>query len=199
MKPLKTMTYLLQKCFPLFALLASSSYSFGDTATRLVDDFSDPQNDSLGIPRQFVNDTAVGGSTSTVQSVSDGILSVKGEIAPPRGQPGWASSVLLLDPQGLPWDASAYEGVRLLVRINAGNLSVSANSTEVTNFDYHAAQVVVARDGEFHEVRIPFASMKRAWSEQTPLDASTINSLSIVAFGLQNGAYDFELDEVSFY
>ncbi len=37
------------------------------------------------------------------------------KLLPPRGQPGWASTVLLLDPQGLPRDASAYEGIRLLV------------------------------------------------------------------------------------
>ena len=170
-----------------------------ETLEPLVDDFSDAQNNSLGIPRQFVNDTMAGGGTTTVQSVSEGVLSVKGEIVPARGQPGWASSLLLLDPQGLPRDAGAYEGVRLLVRVDKGNLSVSANSTDVTNFDYHAAAVTVASDGEFHEVKIPFASMKRAWSEQTPLNTRTISSLSIVAFDVQKGSFDFAVDEVGFY
>jgi hypothetical protein len=67
------------------------------------------------------------------------VLNAKAKIVPPRGQPGWASEVLLLDPQGLPVDASQYEGIRLRVRIHKGALSVSANSTEVTNYDYHAA------------------------------------------------------------
>ena len=131
--------------------------------------------------------------------VSDGVLSVSGEIAPPRGQPGWASSVLILDPEGVPQDASRYEGIRLRIRINRGMLSVSANSTDVTNFDYHAAPIAVKADGEFHDVKVPFKSMKRAWSEQTKLNTKTIQSLSIVAFDVQNGAYDFELDEVGFY
>ncbi len=84
-------------------------------------------------------------------------------------------------------------------RVNKGNLSVSANSSEITNFDYHAAQVSRQSDGEFHEVRIPFSQMKRAWSEQTPLNTNTLTSLSLVAFDIQHGAFDFEIDEISFY
>jgi hypothetical protein len=140
-----------------------------------------------------------GGGTTMTPEVADGILSVSGQITPPRGQPGWASSVLLLHPQGQPMDASAYEGIRLRIRISEGMLSVSANSTQVTNFDYHAALVVAKADGEFHEVKIPFSSMKRAWSEQTRLDTSTIASVSIVAFDVQRGGYDFDVDEVGFY
>ena len=185
--------------FGLAALLAFPGPGLAEALSPMVDDFSDPLNNSLGIARQFLDDTMAGGSTTTSQSVSEGVLSVKGDIVPPRGQPGWASSVLLLDPQGLPQDASAFEGIRLLVRVNNGNISVSANSTEVDNFDYHAAPVVATKDGDFHEVRIPFATMKRAWSEQTSLDTTTISSLSIVAYGVQKGSFDFELDEVSFY
>lgn len=164
-----------------------------------IDDFSDPTNNSLGIPRQFLNDTVAGGNTTTELNVAEGVMRLKGKIVPPRGQPGWASSVLLLDPQGQPWDASKFDGIRLLVKVNAGNVSISANSIEVTNFDYHAAQVVVASDGQFHEVKIPFNSMKRAWSEQTPLNTKTINGLSLVAFDIQKANFDYEIDEVSFY
>ena len=164
-----------------------------------IDDFSDITNNSLGIARQFLNDTVAGGNTTTEINVVEGVMRIKGEIVPPRGQPGWASSILLLDPQGLPLDASEFDGIRLLVKINAGNISIAANSLEVTNFDYHAAQVVVATDSKFHEIKIPFNSMKRAWSEQTPLNTKTINSLSIVAFAIQKANFDFEVDEVSFY
>jgi len=107
--------------------------------------------------------------------------------------------VLLLETQGQPQDASAYEGIRLLVRVNKGNLSITANSSEITNFDYHAAPVTRQSDGEFHEVMIPFTEMKRAWSEQTKLNTKTLTSLSIVAFDIQQGSFDFEIDEVSFY
>ena len=118
---------------------------------------------------------------------------------PARGQPGWASTVLLLDPQGLPQDASAFKGIRLLVRVNKGNLSISANSSKITNFDYHAAPIIRQSDGEFHEVKIPFDKMKRAWSEQTPLNPKTLTGLSLVAVDLQKGSFDFEISELSFY
>jgi hypothetical protein len=165
----------------------------------MIDDFEDPTNNSFGIPRQFFNDTVSGGKTTTELEVAKGVMNLKGKIAPARGQPGWASSVLLLNPQGQPLDASEYKGIRLLVKVNSGNISISANSIEVTNFDYHTAQVVVAPDGKFHDVKIPFNSMKRAWSEQTTLNTKTINGVSIVAFDLQKANFDFAVDEVSFY
>jgi hypothetical protein len=165
----------------------------------VVDDFSDPKKNSLGIDRQFIDDTAAGGGTKTQHSFKKGILSATGEIIPPRGQPGWASTVLLLNPEGLPQDASAYQGIRLFVRVNKGDLSISVNSSEIQNFDYHATPVTRQSDGQFHEVKIPFTKLKRAWSAQTQLNTKTITGLSLVAFGIQKGPFDFEIDEVSFY
>lgn len=181
----------------LWALALSGAHAASLQST--VDDFSDPGKNSLGIDRQFIDDRSTGGQTTTEHAVEGGVLSAKGTIVPPRGQPGWASAILLLDPQGLPRDASAYDGIRLLVRVNEGNLSISANSTEITNFDFHAAPIARHPDGEFHEVKIPFSKMKRAWSEQTRLNTKTLNALSIVAVGLQKGTFDYEIDEVGFY
>lgn len=189
----------LGRLFSIASLLAYSSSSFAGELPKVVDDFSHVKSNSLGIPRQFIDDKVAGGNTETEIDISDGKLHIKGEIVPPRGQPGWASSVLLLDPKGLPQDASKFEGVRLLIKVDKGSLSVSANSIEVTNFDYHAAMVAVQSDGKFHEVKIPFSSMKRAWSEQTKLNTATINGLSIVAFGLQKASFNYEIDEVGFY
>lgn len=177
------------------ALNAAIAGAVGPT----VDGFSDPHKNSLGGDRQFVDDTIAGGQTRAEYSVEDGVLSAKGQISPPSGQPGWASTVLVLDPEGLPQDASAYQGIRLLIRVNQGNVSVSANSSEVTNFDFHASPVQRQADDDFHVVEIPFAEMKRAWSEQTSLNPRTLISLSLVAFDFQKGPFDFEVDEVSFY
>lgn len=199
MKSIKSILCPFAPALVVATLIAAPGHDVAAGMSSLVDDFSNADVNSLGVERQFLNDTMTGGSTSMSPTVSGGVLSVSGEIAPPRGQPGWASSVLVLDPMGLPKDLSAFEGIRLLVKVNKGNLSVSANSTDVTNFDYHAAPVMAKPDGEFHEVKIPFKSMKRAWSEQTALNRKTIASLSIVAFDVQKAAYDFELDEVSFY
>lgn len=164
-----------------------------------VDDFNDAAVNSLGFPRFFVTDSSVGGTTSMAHTVENGVFAARGTITPPRGQPGWASTALILEEEGQAMDASAYEGIRLRIRIRAGNLNVSANSTEVTNFDFHAAPVKRRSGEDFHEVRIPFSSMKRAWSEQTPLNPATLASISLVAYALKPGEFDFEVDEVGFY
>ncbi|MEM9531921.1 MAG: CIA30 family protein [Pseudomonadota bacterium] len=199
MKLLKKIFSIIFHGFVFAVTIASAGAATASNLEPLVDDFSDSKTNSMGVARQFLNDSMTGGGTTMSPSVSNGILSVSGQISPARGQPGWASSVLLFDPAGQPVDASSYEGVRLRIKVSQGMLSVSANSTDVVNFDYHAALIVVKADGEFHDVKVPFASMRRAWSEQTTLDTSTIASLSIVAFDMQPGAYDFEVDEVGFY
>lgn len=180
-------------------LLGASSAAIAGSLNALVDDFSHNNNNSFGLPRQFLNDTMVGGSTLANVEMNNGIMHLKGEIVPPRGQPGWASTVLLLDKAGMPVDLSNYEGIRMRVKINSGSLSISANSTEVTNFDYHSSVVMLASDGQFHDVKIPFDSLKRGWSAQTKLNTKSINALSIVAFSLQKAAFDYEIDEVRFY
>jgi hypothetical protein len=199
MNPINSLILIACKTTVAVICLTGLSSAIAGALEPAIDDFSDPNMNSLGIARLFVDDTSAGGQTRTQHSVDGGVLFAKGEILPPRGQPGWASTVLLLDPQGLAKDASAFEGIRLLVRVNKGNLSVSANSSEITNFDFHAAQVTPRSDGKFHEVRIPFSEMKRAWSEQTPLNTKTLTGLSLVAFDIQKGDFDFEIDEISFY
>ncbi len=180
-------------------LISSALVSTAFAGTAVVDAFDSATQNSYGFDRIFMTDAMAGGGSQSETKVHSGVMHVTGKITPPRGQPGWASSVLPLAPMGEAPDLSEYQGVRLLVKLNSGSLSLSANSNEVTNFDYHAAQVVLRSDGEFHEVKVPFDSMKRMWSEQTALNPKTVNSLSIVAFGLQPGEFDFELDEVSFY
>ena len=177
------------------ALKSSIAGSLGPT----VDDFSDPKKNNLGIERQFIDDTTTGGKTKVQYQVKDGVLLAKGDLAPPRGQPGWASTIFILDPHGQPQDVSEFEGVRLLIKVNKGNLAISANSTEITNFDYHSAPIVRRNDGKFHEVKIPFAQMKRTWSEQKPLNTKTIASLSLVAADVRQGSFEFEISEISFY
>lgn len=187
-------------------LIASSvtlaTFSFATSAKTdisLVDDFSHSHNNSLGLPRQLMDDKMVGGRTITEFEVSEGLMYLKGVIEPPRGQLGWASTILLLDSEGKGVNVSHYDGIRMLIKINSGQLSVSANSNEVTNFDYHSALVATPIDGKFHEVKIPFDSMKRSWSEQITLNKESINSLSIVVFSFQKAPFSYEIDELSFY
>ncbi len=199
MKPENKTIFYSIKTFAVASLLTLSSSAFSSSSNTIIDDFNNQTDTSSGIARVLISDTAAGGKTKTESSVSNGVMHIKGNIEPPRGQPGWSSLVLPLGPMGEPQNASKFNGIRLLVKINKGNISISANSSEVTNFDYHATLVSVSPDGKFHEVKIPFESMKRAWSAQTNLNTQTLNSLSIVAFGVQKAHFDFEVDEISFY
>ena len=176
----------------------SSISLHADTDPGLLDDFTDSQNNSLGNARMFITDTTAGGQSSSTQTIEDGILSASGDLVPPRGQPGWVSIVSLLNADGTPADISQYEGIRLKIKINKGMLSLSANSAEITNYDYHAFMLQSSGDG-IKEVRIPFSNMRRAWSEQTPLNPSTIVSVSLVAVGMQKGSFAYEIDEIGFY
>lgn len=180
-------------------LLITASQTVKADIPSVVDSFDHQSENNFGVARQLLTDQMAGGATSATASFNEGIMRVSGDISPARGQPGWASTVLVLEPQGAPQNLSQYEGVALTIRINQGSLSVSANSTDVTNFDYHASLVMAPSDGLFHTIKLPFDDMRRTWSQQTDLNTETIQSLSIVAFGLQAGPFDFELDQVSFY
>ncbi|MDQ8184988.1 CIA30 family protein [Pelagicoccus sp. SDUM812002] len=187
----------LKKLIATLSLVATAATA--SAAPQLVDDFSNPDANSLGLPRLFADDSSAGGKTTTDYLVSEGTLEAKGDIQPPRGQPGWASTVFLLEATGQPQDLSEYEGIQLKIRIEKGNLSISANSSEITNFDYHAAPIARKAGDTFQEVKVPFASMRRAWSEQTELNTETIASLSLIAYDMQPGSFAFEVEEIGFY
>lgn len=199
MKPLNTMIVSTTKTAAMAMMLAFSSAAFCDVSSQIIDSFDNSTQTSGGIDRVFISDTTAGGQTSTKFNVVGGVITLKGDIAPPRGQPGWSSMVLPLGAMGKVHDASQFSGIRLTVKVNHGNISISANSADVKNYDYHAAQVAVPVDGKFHRIDIPFDSMKRIWSQQTALNTKTLDSLSIVAFGLKKSAYDFSVNDVSFY
>lgn len=192
-----TMTY--RSALLMALALLNAPFTVFAAEAELVDDFSHATKTIAGFERQYLNDSVAGGASQTEQTIDSGVIKISGDLTPPRGQPGWASTVLPLSPLGVAKDASKFEGIKLLVKVDKGNLSISANSTLVTNFDYHAAPVMIAADGKFHEVKIPFSAMKRGWSEQTTLDTSTLNSLSIVAYSLQKASFSYALDDVSFY
>lgn len=190
------------KLLTVFLILATSllapAIAAADDAPALLDDFSDNARTTAGIDRVVVTDSSTGGTSQLRQSYTGGVLTAEGEIAPGRGQPGWVSLVLLLSPQGEAVDLSRYEGIRMRVRVRKGMLSLTANSSEIKNFDFHAS-LVPRKGNDFQEVRVPFREMKRAWSEQTPLNPATITSISLVAVDLQKSAFAYEVDEVGFY
>jgi hypothetical protein len=109
----------------IIALSAPWDVNAADEMTML-DTFEHQSDNSLGIPRQFFDDKMAGGKTHVNQTIAEGVFYAKGEIVPPRGQPGWASTVLLFNEKGLAKDLSEYGGIHLRIKVNTGNVSVSA-------------------------------------------------------------------------
>jgi hypothetical protein len=192
------MNPILQSCrFLLLSLAVVGTHQVTAGVPALLDNFDDAQANAQGVNRLIVNDAMVGGKSTLHQSFADGVLQASGKIVPARGQPGFISTVILLSPDGQPHDLSEYEGIRLKIQVTKGNVTVLAASAEITNFDYHAT--VVPRTGKMQEIRIPFADLKRVWSEQVPLNLSTITSINLVASHLQPGEFAYEVDEIGFY
>ncbi|WP_435274944.1 CIA30 family protein [Psychrobium sp. nBUS_13] len=189
----------MKKLMLALSLTATTSVVIAQENTLMIDGFDHQKQTNIGIERVYITDVAAGGGTQANSTIKEGVIHLKGDILPPRGQPGWSSLVLPLAAMGQAFDASKFDGIRLTLKISKGSFSISANSSEVTNFDYHAAPIMAKADNTFHTIDIPFESMKRAWSQQTTLNKKTLNSLSIVAYGLQKSSFDFEVDTVSFY
>jgi hypothetical protein len=164
----------------------------------VVDDFSAAEHTTGGGTRFVVDDKTAGSLSHATQRCENGILRVEGELIPGRGAPAFVSVPLVLTPDGKPQDVSAYTGIRLRVKIVQGPLAVQVSSTDIQNFDYHTG-IVAGKRGEFAEVKIPFSDLKRAWSEQTPLNTKNVTSINLVAFAMAKTAFAYEVDEVSFY
>ena len=187
-----------------FALLLAL-FTLGPIAARaaaapaLLDDFADAQHTRSGAARLLVDDKGMGSQSHATQQCEHGVLVVQGELVPGRGVPAFISVPLLLTPEGKPQDLSAYDGVRIRVKLIKGLLTVQVSSADIQNFDYHTSGPLTAARGEFQEVRIPFKNLKRGWSEQTALNLKTITSVNLVAFGLAKDTFAYEVDEIGFY
>ncbi|ATC65575.1 hypothetical protein CMV30_17365 [Nibricoccus aquaticus] len=188
--PAAVFTLLIAALYPQLAHAAS--------VPALLDNFDDAQHTSMSTDRVWISDTVAGGQSRVTQKSVNGILIVEGELTPPRGSPGWVNLVLPLSPDGESRDLSEYSGVRLRLKIVTGALSLQVCTPEVTNYDYHNTLVAV-RSGETQEIRLPFTKLKRAWSEQTPLNLKNIISVNLLAVGLSKGPFAYEVDEVGFY
>jgi Complex I intermediate-associated protein 30 (CIA30) len=184
----------------ILALLAfSTGAAQPPGAPLLLDDYSDSARNKHGVKRLLIDDKSSGGSSTATLKCEDGVLSVKGDLMPGRGVPAFISQVSLLSADGKPKNLTGYQGVRLRVKITKGILCVQVASSGIKNFDYHTSPSITGKRGEFHEVRLPFKEMKRAWSEQTVLNPESITSVNLVSFGLAKGAFAYEVDEIGFY
>lgn len=169
------------------------------SADASVDDFSVAEVQPSGLPRMIITDQEAGGGSQAEQSIADGILTVKGFLKPGRGMPGLVSLPLILTADGSPRDLSQYKGVRLLVKVHSGNLSVQVSSTEITNFDYHTSAPIGRHSEGIKEVKIPFSSLKQMWSAPTKLNLASVTSINLVAAGGAPAEFSYVVDEIGFY
>lgn len=179
------------------ALLALAPVAHA-AAPALVDDFSNDERTSCGAGRLLIDDKGAGSQSHATQRCNNGVLVVEGELVPGRGAPAFISVPLLLTADAKPQDLGAYEGVRLRIKLRGGVISVQVSSADVQNLDYHSS-VVTGKRGEFVEVRLPFKDLKRAWSEQTPLNKTNVTSVNLVAFAMAKTPFAYEVDEIGFY
>ncbi|MCC5025494.1 MAG: CIA30 family protein [Candidatus Synoicihabitans palmerolidicus] len=172
---------LLTSAYPLIfpGLLLGPIYARAESPSMLVDDFADTTYTMNGMPRMVFTDKEAGGQSQATHSFADEIISVQGKLVPGRGTPAFVSIPLVLTPTGNAQDLSDYEGVRIQVKVKQGSLMVQLSSADIVNFDFHTSKPITRNPDEFKEVRIPFTALKRAWSEQTPLNLKTITSVKI--------------------
>ena len=168
-------------------------------APPLLDDFSDSKTNKLGGSRLLFDDKSAGSQSRATRRCSNGVMTVKGELVPGRGVPAFISVASPLSVDGKPRDLTGYTGIRLRVKVTKGILSVQVTSSDVTNFDFHSSAPVTGKPGVFHEVRIAFKDLKRAWSPQTALNLKSATGVNLVSFGMEKGAFAYEVDELGFY
>lgn len=180
-------------------LLALAPIATRAASPLLLDDYSDATRNKNGAERLVIDDKAAGSRSQATTKCEAGVLQVQGDLVPGRGVPAFISQVSLISADGTPKDMTGYEGVRLRVKVIKGILSVQVTTSVITNFDFHASAPVAGKGGEFHEVRIPFKTMKRAWSEQTALDLKSVTGVNLVSFSMAKDAFAYEVDEIGFY
>jgi hypothetical protein len=150
----------------------------------LIDDFArDDGLSLLGTPWRLITDRVMGGvsAASMARRVVDGrrALCLSGDVSLDNNG-GFVQVNLDLAPAGL-LDASAYDGVRLIVRGNgeAYNLHLKTSATSMPWQSYRAD---FAAAPTWHEVRLPFAAFVP--HRLVPaLDVSRLRRLGIVAIG----------------
>lgn len=183
-------------------LMAASPGAAADpvpTVPALLDDCSDPEQPGAAAGRFMVTDESLGSHSSATHACSDGVLTVKGELVPGRGVPAFVSLAWPLSADNRPHDASAFEGVRVRLKVLRGAVAVQVASSVIDNFDYHTSAPLTPGSRDFVEVRVPFRDLRRAWSPPTELDLATITSVNLVAFGMAPASFSYEVDEIGFY
>ena len=164
---------------------------------RLLDDFSDSTVSACGRPWRRSLDSVVGSNSTLNTRYEDGQLRVWGTLKPAPGRPAFAQLVLEFDDLGTPFDVTAYEGVRVRIRVVKGPLLLQLLTTGVTNFDYHAVTLPVQPD--MQTLELPFAQFRQLWSPPVKWTGKDVRGVVLSASGFAPVEYEFVVDRLEFY
>jgi hypothetical protein len=169
----------------------------------LIDDFSRPDGlSALGTPWRAVTDQVMGGRSegAIVRRVLDGrqALCLTGEVSLANNG-GFVQAMLDLTPPGGPetgLDASAFDGVRLLVHGNREVYNLHLKST-ATLLPWQSYRATFVAGPEWREVHLPFDAFEPYRLVQR-LDTRRLTKLGVLGIGRVFHA-DVCIAEVGFY
>jgi hypothetical protein len=182
----------------MLALLPAAAHS--QDRTMLIDDFSRTDLVSaLGTEWRGVSDRVMGGvSQETVsRSVADGhpALHLQGDVRL-ENNGGFIQAALDLSSGGRTLDASAYKGIRLMVRGNGEKYSLHLRTPDNVR-PWQSYRAEFTAEDAWRSIYLPFESFAPHRLD-TPLDTSRLSRLGLVAIGRAFSA-DVMVSSISFY
>jgi hypothetical protein len=168
-------------------------------APLLIDDFTRTDGRSaLGTPWRVVTDQVMGGVSTARMGLElhagRRALCLRGEVSLANNG-GFAQINLALAPRG-DLDASAYTGVRLVVRGNGEDYKVHLKTPDTLR-PWQSYRADLPTGAAWSEVRIPFADFT-PHRLAAPLDRSRLSRLGLVAIG-QAMTAELCVAELAFY
>lgn len=167
-------------------------------AQALLDDFeSGTLTSALGTAWRVVRDEAVGGTSTAEVAVKDGALHVEAAIRPAPGGLGFVELALPFDAAEAPRDVSAYDGVRVRLRVRRGTLALKVRTAEVTNYDHPA--VLLGPSETIEELTLPFSDFGPLWSPPITWTGRRVLGLALSAGGTEESEIAFEVEKIALY
>jgi len=168
----------------LLAILGALMVSATVADTLLIDDFAVADGSSrLGTPWRLVTDGVMGGISTGRMSLGqvDGrrALCLLGEVRL-ENNGGFIQAALDLAPER-DLDASAYIGIRLLVRGNGETYNLQLKTADLL-LPWQSYRSSFPAGAEWREIRLPFGGFE-PHRTGVPLDTAHLRSLGLVAIG----------------
>lgn len=184
------MRKLLTKHVLVLLTIFSGQVQAGEN-TMLIDDFSDPEMRSpLGTQWRAVSDQVMGGiSQGNIERDSiDGreCLRLQGRVRL-ENNGGFLQAALNLANDGRTFDASAFSGLRLLVRGNGQRYSVHLRTPDIRR-PWQSYRAEFVAQPTWQVIDLPFEAFT-PYRLDVPLNRGRLRRLGIVAIGR-----DFEAD-----